>query len=416
MKKKVILLIILVMVVLFAILISPLMNISFKNESISKAQWKEDLEYMRKNLPKKHTNLFFKTTRQEFDNSIINLEQDLNNIDSQEIQVRLMSIISSIGDAHTNIVNFDSKYKYPLNAYWFKEGLFVVGTSSKYKDILGCQITEINGIPIDKIIEDINTLIPHENEFLLKSENPSMLQEPKVLRHFGVINEVSEKQNIILTLVNQDNMIFKTNILPEVNNDIKWSYLTDKIKSKSLYLSSNENSCLKYSEDGNLIYYRFNTTANHPNIKELSLLKSMLKEKKAKKLIIDIRDNVGGSYFGNSRLVNIIRNSSYFNSKGKLFVIVGRKTFSSGIQYTYEFKNRTNAIFYGEPTGGKPNHYGELHYLKLPNSKISLSYSTKYFQCGSGDTFFPDCSVEYSIKDFLAGIDPAVEKIKSDYR
>jgi hypothetical protein len=54
--------------------------------------------------------------------------------------------------------------------------------------------------------------------------------------------------------------------------------------------------------------------------------------------------------------------------------------------------------------------------LKLPNSKISLSYSTKYFQSGSGDAFFPDCLVEYSIKDFLAGIDPAVEKIKSDYK
>ena len=117
MKKKVILLIILVMAVL-VILTRPLRSISIKNESISKAQWKEDLEYMRKKLPQKHVNLFFKTTRQEFDNSIINLEQDLNNIDSQEIQVRLMSIISSIGDAHTNIVNFDSKYKYPLNAYW----------------------------------------------------------------------------------------------------------------------------------------------------------------------------------------------------------------------------------------------------------------------------------------------------------
>ena len=187
-----------------------------------------------------------------------------------------------------------------------------------------------------------------------------MLQEHKILKHFGIINKASEDKNIVITLENQENKVFKINILPELDHDIKWCNLEDKVKNKSFYSSSNEDFYLKYSENDNLIYCRFNNTS-HPDAKELTLFKNMLEEKAKPKLIIDIRDNIGGMYTGNSPIVNMIRDSAYYNTKGNLFVIVGRKTFSSGLQYA----------------------------------------------------FVPDHMIEYSIKDFLAGADPAIEKIRS---
>ena len=43
-------------------------------------------------------------------------------------------------------------------------------------------------------------------------------------------------------------------------------------------------------------------------------------------------------------------------------------------------QNDTEAIFIGEPTGGRPNHFGEVKSFNLPNSGLSVRYSTKYFR------------------------------------
>ena len=81
-----------------------------------------------------------------------------------------------------------------------------------------------------------------------------------------------------------------------------------------------------------------------------------------------------------------------------------------------QLKNETNAIFYGEPSGGKPNHYGEVETVSLPYSKLALYYSTKYFQDLQGedpDSLVPDVTVEIASKDYFEGRDPVMEAILS---
>ena len=66
----------------------------------------------------------------------------------------------------------------------------------------------------------------------------------------------------------------------------------------------------------------------------------------------------------------------------------------------------------GEPTGGKPNTYGEVRTFELPNSKLVVAYSTKYFRLiKSADppSVIPDQLIETSSADYFAGRDPVLE-------
>ena len=101
------------------------------------------------------------------------------------------------------------------------------------------------------------------------------------------------------------------------------------------------------------------------------------------------------------------------NRKGRLFVVLGRRTFSSAILNAIDLKKKTEAVFYGEPTGGKPNHYGEIRTLTLPHLGLKVSYSTKYFQFVEGDepSLIPDVLVELALDDYLALRDPVLEAI-----
>ena len=113
-------------------------------------------------------------------------------------------------------------------------------------------------------------------------------------------------------------------------------------------------------------------------------------------------------------LLNYLKHNKDLNQKGKLFVIIGRRTFSSGIFNAMEMQSQTNAILVGQPTAGRPNHYGEVKILELPNSKIKVQYSTKYHVLvGDSDpeTLVPDIKVAFTFADFENGNDPSLEAI-----
>lgn len=139
-----------------------------------------------------------------------------------------------------------------------------------------------------------------------------------------------------------------------------------------------------------------------------------LKETDVDKLLFDMRFNGGGNSIYGTGFVNELSRKN-INQTGKLFVVIGRSTFSSAILNTLDFKKKTNAIIIGEETGGKPNHYGEVRTFKLPGSKLSVQYSTKYFKNSESEinTIVPDVKIEITFKDFINGKDPIYEWVKN---
>jgi C-terminal processing protease CtpA/Prc len=131
------------------------------------------------------------------------------------------------------------------------------------------------------------------------------------------------------------------------------------------------------------------------------------------KLVIDLRNNSGGNSGIMDPLIDELAQNKKINKEGSLFVIIGRQTFSSAILNAIDLKNKTKAILVGEPTGGKPNHFGEIKTLKLPNTHSVVTYSTKYFTHATEDTpsLMPDILIELYFRDYLGKQDPFLEAV-----
>ena len=134
-----------------------------------------------------------------------------------------------------------------------------------------------------------------------------------------------------------------------------------------------------------------------------------------KKLIFDLRFNGGGTSNQGTDFINKLKEYKAVNQNRKLFVVIGRQTFSSGVVNAVDFKNLTEAIFVGEETSGKPNHYGDTRNIKLPSSGLVISYSTKYIEYSddNSDSFIPDIKIETSFLNYKNGIDPVFEYIRT---
>jgi len=96
-----------------------------------------------------------------------------------------------------------------------------------------------------------------------------------------------------------------------------------------------------------------------------------------------------------------------------LYTLIGRATFSSALMNAFDLKARTRAILVGEPTGGKPNHYGQVSSFNLPTSGVRVFHSTRFFRLSASDppSLEPDVRVEIRSQDYFEGRDPVLETV-----
>jgi len=131
------------------------------------------------------------------------------------------------------------------------------------------------------------------------------------------------------------------------------------------------------------------------------------------RVIVDLRFNAGGDSRVVKPLIEGLKSRRSLCAQGHLYALIGPVTYSSGMMVAMDFKDELHAILVGEPTGGKPNGFGEVKRATLPNSNLAVYYPTKYFRPISDadpDSIVPDLPVSLTLEDFIAGRDPIMEK------
>jgi hypothetical protein len=103
------------------------------------------------------------------------------------------------------------------------------------------------------------------------------------------------------------------------------------------------------------------------------------------------------------------------NQRGRLFVIIGRRTFSAAMNCASLLELHTPATFVGEPTGSRPNFVGESTSFLLPYARYRVFCSSRYWQhVTSTDErpwIAPEIVAEPTAADYAANRDPAMAAI-----
>ena len=139
---------------------------------------------------------------------------------------------------------------------------------------------------------------------------------------------------------------------------------------------------------------------------------NILKRERPEKLVIDLRENGGGDYnIGLKYMIEPLRNSSEINRKGHLFVLIGPNTFSAAMSNAAQFRTMTAATLVGQSIGERPNSYQEPRQFPLPNSKLVVRYSTRYYKFvnGADNLVAPDVEIPTTWDEYKKGQDPALD-------
>src|SRR5690606_36730387 len=82
------------------------------------------------------------------------------------------------------------------------------------------------------------------------------------------------------------------------------------------------------------------------------------------RVIIDLRHNGGGRSALMAPLIDGLRQRAVGRRHGRLFCLIGNRTSSSAALNALQLRRATAAVLVGEPTGQKPNSFGEMRWFR----------------------------------------------------
>ncbi|MBX7187561.1 MAG: hypothetical protein K1Y01_20625 [Vicinamibacteria bacterium] len=375
----------------------------------------QDIETLAKDLPRLHANLFFRTSRETFDREVDSLKTRVAEMTDYEVVTGLIRLAALPGDAHTAISPFSYPgfRRLPIRMRFLSDGLVVTSAAPGGEALLGGRIVTIGDLDIATAIERIGPVVSRDNDAWLRAIGPNYLVIPEILRAQRI---VADAERVRMSVVLPDGTAAQAE-LPALAAGREGTFADASSAPLPLYRQRGQENYWYTWTDPDVLYLQYNRCQNAANDPMSSFAKRVLDDidrRSPRAVIVDLRANGGGDSSVLDPLLSGLRARSFLAQSGRLFAFIGNSTFSSALMNAISLKRENGAILVGEPTGGKPNGYGEVRSFTLPNSALSVSYSTKFFNSwpgGDPDSLLPDIAAAPSSVDYRDGRDPAMDAV-----
>ncbi|WP_298421179.1 tetratricopeptide repeat protein [uncultured Kordia sp.] len=400
----------------------------WSQKTLTTTQWQEDLRSLQNTVHKDYSHLFVKTTKEVFDAEVEALYTDIPNLESHEIIVGMTKIVSLFKYGHTYISFHQKSFKFsqfPFNLYEFNNGIYIQGTHKNYPKAIGAKVIAVEGKPISEVLKAIEPTVEVENSQYFKAYGINNIRYPEILHAQKITKTL---QNTVTLTLEKNGKVFtqsftaleKGERVPThrgyVHQNENWLNARDQ-SAIPLYLKNLDKIYYyEYLANEKAVYVRHSRIADDPEETTKDFYKRVfdfVENNEVEKLIIDVRLNGGGNNYLNKDIITGLIETKKINKVGKLYVIIGKHTFSASQNLVNEIDNYTNAIFVGEPTAENLNFWGDQNLVDLPNSNITVSLSYAWWQnkapWDNAEWLAPQIPVTMSYEEYASNQDPVLD-------
>jgi len=392
--------------------------------------WRYDLRLLAREVKRRGYAPFHKVSEADFDAAVEELYDSIPRLSDVQISIGMMKLMAMVGDGHTMLYGFYERpellQNVPVDFYWFEEGLFIVAADVRYQDLLGARVLRFGDHSVEEVLQALDPLISRDNDMATKVMGPMRMRNLPLLHGLGLL---PDPEKVSLSVADRAGKV-RTVTLPAepgIPSRRLWEGIPDdwRILHRTLpeplplYLRNiYAPYWFEYLSESRTVYFQFNRVKNDP--KEpladfSSRLFKFIDEHDVDRLVIDLRWNNGGDTTLEPPLIHGLIRSAKINRPGKLFVIIGRRTFSAAQNGATLIEHNTDAVFVGEPTGSSPNFIGEEASFELPYSKLAANVSDLYHQSAwpfdHRTWIAPLIYVPPTFAAYRANRDPALEAV-----
>lgn len=385
--------------------------------------WRYDIAFWLEQVRKQHYVYRSKPLPASLTRAAADLSRNVPRFSDERVLFEMQRLAAHVGDGHTYVLPFGAKRIHgsviPVRFYLFSDGLFVIDANAGHEQWIGSKLISIGNTSSAVILERMKPAISADNPFGYRWIGPALLN----LR--GVIESLADgitSDSIPVTLRDRAGRVHKLKFTsgppPRMQGVPK--LMASKLPgapAAPLWLRRvKKNFWMSPISDGAL-YVQFNQVMDedaHSLRQSGAELKEGLIGKKPARVILDVRHNNGGNSYLYPPIIDALIAWETAVPAGKLYVLMGRNTFSAAQNFIAQLDRRTRAVFVGEPSSSKPNFVGEENNLVLPWSGAMISISNRYHENIPGDKrewIEPDIKVELSSSQYFANRDPVLERL-----
>jgi hypothetical protein len=343
-----------------------------------------DLRFFMHEAKRIHFDPFRSTPEAELDSMAAALDADIPSLSDDQILVRLMAIVRRFGDGHTQLGRRGDLEWIGIQMFCYPEGLYVERALPPHAELVGAKVLRIGSQSAEEALRLAEDISSRDNEMTVRWFAGRLLASGPILRGLGI----HAGDGPVPLLIEDAEGTRRTVELPLRDRRPAESDWVDKVPGcdKPLPLCLARRAQIYWFEtlpDERLVFCQYNGVGNdarEPFDKFCKRLFEAVEQPEVDALVIDMRYNGGGNTFLNPPLIEGIIRCQKLQRPGKLFVIIGRQTFSAAQNTTSELERRTQAILVGEPTGSNPNFIGESIHIPFPYSGWGASISDLWWQ------------------------------------
>ncbi len=374
---------------------------SVDTSKMSRAEgWRYDLALLAREVKRKGYAPFRKVSERDFDAAVQKLHAAVPQLNDAQVTIELMKLMKLVGDGHTMVYAFWERPEFlkhlPVDFTFFAEGLYVTAADNAHADLLGARVLRFDDSTVEAVMQRLDPVINRDNDMAPLVMGTMRLRSLWLLHGLGLI---AGDEKVSLTVVDRQGTTRAVTLAADSNIPSRrlWDGFPPDWKTFHQTLAGPPPLYLKdiyrpywfeYAPETKTVYFQFNRVRNdekEPFDAFCQRLFKFVNENDVQRLVIDMRWNNGGDSMLEPPLIHGLIRSDKINRRGKLFVIVGRRTFSAAQNGATWIERNTDAIFVGEPTGSSPNFIGEESAFELPYSKLMANVSDLFWQSS-----FPD--------------------------
>ncbi len=394
--------------------------------------WREDLAFLRTEMPARHGNLFHTMTRAQFDSALAAIDGALPRLTRPQAIVQIARLAALVGDGHSNVAAWrDTAIKFrelPVTFYDFEDGLFVRAARREHADLLGARVLEIGALPIDSALALAGTMIGRDNAMGPRAWAPVALAVPEIVYALGIAADPERIRLVVerdgkrrtVTLAPAGALPIRTGE-PDKSWMPREGWVDARGTDPPLYLrDAADFYWYAPLPDGKALYCQLNAVQHDPAdslrgfiARAIAAADSM----GAERFVLDVRHNGGGNG-GLNRSVFLPLIKSRYDAPGRLYVLTSRRTWSAAQMLICEMEKYTRATFAGEPSASRGNHYGDSRRIVLPNSRMTVRVSTLYWQYwdprDQRPWIEPRLKAPLTFADYRDGRDPVLEMVLAE--
>jgi hypothetical protein len=359
-----------------------------------------------------HPGPFTHHPRSAFDARVEDLLTGVDELADHEFAVELLRLLALVGDGHTTLAGWWQLFpRAPLRIEVFEDGIYITAASAEHEDLIGARIDAIGTTPIAEALDRVAEVFAAENQWHRLFNFRYYLVMPAVLHARGL---TSDPERFEATVTMPGGSTRSIDVGPSAGRVA----LTTKPSPDALPLYRRPGGGVYWSEvidDQKTMYCRYDACRDDPEKPFGEFVGSMMascEREGVERFVFDLRNNTGGNSMVARPLIRELASHPRLNAEGRIFVLIGRATFSSAMMNASEMRDQTEALLIGEPTGQKPNSFGEIISVDLEGTNLKLQVSTRYFHAFTDSdpvAIFPDFEVRIDAAQYFAGEDPVLQ-------